>query len=467
MLSAIFNIIHIATNAVLAGKSTVKASLVIAIALVFIVYRKFGSRLAPPRAKGKHIVDAFLILLASTYIFGIALSAYYYTSTGADGSDVLVTMSAESLSTTYYLHDHTTKSAFSPILAPFGKSIKNADVGIAYENAIPYWVQLALLADFIALVALAVASFLLFAGHEKRGWLQALLLLVLLASVKNAFDGGLLNYETAPALAVLWVLLKTDRPHARDGLLLVAKKWRSWAPPAIALVLGPIAMLACSAVGYADSLKTENQVEYGFFIAFIYFGWYMLASKTTTVRMGLAILCIGFWGVSQTLVMGLAQERHLATNIGGKMAYIGTYGDFGGGELVDRFNGLSVRKLQAEPKETIGSLTEAIGDNDNYSPITVEWLTCSGHSDPVLTTIVTNSKQAMSTPKTKHSIMNIVALREVPSPVADWRRYIITFSRDACAPRPLNVMHELIVEAGGLDTVTMQPIMQSTSIQGD
>ena len=454
--------LHFVTDWFALGRSSVKIFLVTLSLVVLFVANIFARKQKTffwdkwfEKISFKNI---FFGVSGAIFIFGMAVTFYYYRLLNISFRYLPMAIGERNISMTHFFHTHVLKFSFGLVstILPEGLRLfleNKTDFGFAFFGILPPWVGVV---GFVACIAVGVLGiFLIFdfaREHKKSISLQILFAIVLISSLKNMFDGGLLNSETIPALTILWVLC--------FGYSL-KKSWKTITP--IALQFVPIiAVIVAYPLGAINLIDIPQYIERFYGLELIFFGWVFFTEKGALKKyIAAALIVIGLYFIAPAFLLSATDISYAETQISGQQVYFVTFSDTAPGTLVEKINDLSFYKFEATSSMTIADLAAEVGDNTSYGPVKIDTADCaapniySAQDFPVL------SKEKLTRVYFAHKLANIASLNLLGEENG-WYRYIAKIVTNPCAPDLLGVTGALLEEAGGKNIVILDSIKGSS-----
>jgi hypothetical protein len=426
------------------GRSTVKlaAFLLILISLIFWKYVLKEKRFIRLIRCETSIFKSFYATSVFGFVWGIFGTILLYSRFDLPLTKTIVVLSRNSLSTTHLFHTHVMKVVTGAIINILNINISNADTGVSFINFLPtYYIVIASILLIVVFVLSIFSIYLLWNKYSNKFWMQLLLTIIVFSITKNVLDGGLLSYETIPALVIFWIII--------FGI--------EWKKAYIPLIFTAI-MLVSSFLGYFFHLNSLEEImkyfRMGGVLFVSYLGLYSLSAGLISYRLSILLCVIGIIGVVYpNYHRTYGNFEYLMMNAQDKISYLGTYKDsINEATKIDSIGNLNLFRLQKKSEGNVLNILHESGDNVLYYPVSIEWLTCSPASDNINKSLDILSLEAISTTTNKHYSVDISYIQKKPS-AGKFNSYNITFSIQPCTPRPINFIQESLKEAGLVDAV--------------
>lgn len=447
-------IIHYFINLFAGGRSTIKifGYTAFTLTLCVMVWPPVLSKLSKIKIKTKWL----LISLATTFLYGLVLLQIFSSRLGVKASEYIVTIHNGELSTTTLMHNHLMKGFTGLISSQLGEAVQeNIDTGLAYVGLLPDW--LFWLGGLLVLIStvLILLKFTELYQHEKKwqGLFIILYSIIAFGLIKNTIDGGLFNRETPILIsALLFLLWRKTEASSRFMIWVVL-------PAALYFILGPLLNVAGIVEIY--NLPASLFAAASLTVILITLFYWLKQQKTDRLGVLLAILSLIliYAGLAESLNNYLGQKQ----NISSDGAYVAAYQDINepGWIKLESINNLRTYNFVPSEPTTSQDLIEKYKLLDNLGPIRLPWAACMPTAAGVAEFTL-----ASPTPLTVNSIhsefVNFVKIEPLPNSTPSLHYYQATVMVSHCAPRPLNIIQELL-EQQGLDTFYLFGLRESVN----
>ncbi len=372
-----------------------------------------------------------LYFLIITFVFNFFHFAYFAHSHNLPLNTYLIAGSGEEITSSRLVHNHMGKIVIAPLVALFSDLVENADPGLGIYHFVSVYIALfygVLVCICFVLVVLLFTSRVV---EEKKPILYTVLYAILsFTLIKSLIDGGLFT-ETAFFALISFVFL--------------IKKERNWYWFWLMVIGAFLVQFIFYFFGFYTDLNEFNTHSFKsfVFITLIVSLLYYYLQKSLN-RLSVLLFILSLIAVISVVLVGILNTfMYRAVSFGNGQAIVGLYSLPKKIKGTNEFNVGNLKFYRIESTGKVGDVLDSENLLDNFNPVSVEWKTCFPKSQQQKISFVVDSKDQLL----RDSFFDKMFVFKITKTTIPFR-YEAVAVIEPCVPRSLNVVDELLKQAG-------------------
>ena len=415
----LFSLLHSFINIFADGYSDIKTFLFFLYLLILgLLYILFKNK---PLKKLNWLYFGATII--TTYLYGLALLVFYSISNKIPLTKPFITGGSGDISYSSLWHTQILKGS----IGIFFPNIINVDDGGAYLGHLPNWI---FWISAILLILLLLQTIIYFTGsfrnYLKNKNLRQVIFLILgyallsFSLIKTSIDGGI--FHPAFGVGVIFILLFILRERKK------LPKYYYYIIIAVDIILILIN-------NYLNGLIFGSgfiYIQIATLLALYNLIFYCSVKKINIITTLLLIaLFLTSWWLYSYRDLGIYKYSNFSLPVGQDIYFYDNKTE-------------EVKTLQAEPNQTIGTLSKQLNQNINYLPIAIDGITCKeSFSNTLVTfTVITPNPIARNSFDESSKYIKISSTDSIKS-MKNWKTDIRIYKK-SCVPEMFSVVNGLL-----------------------
>jgi hypothetical protein len=389
--------------------------------------------------------------ISATFGYGLVLLLVFLGHWGLKVRDYVLTFNNNELSSTMLLHNHLMKGVNALFMGWFGAARQeNADAGLAFIGLLPsawYWVGMIL---FVVSAVFVILKFIEIYELQTK-WRSLYILVYSMISfsmLKNMLDGGIMNTEAPIAISAFILILLLGRNQKSEKK--ISYFWSL--TPLVSFLIAIFILKQNHLISIAYFYTTVYAGALFITIAATFIYWQFVSKRFSWIGLGMIVVMLvlvysPLSGAAGTYI----NSRRVIGSDGGFVALYqqphygnGTERDW---KNLEKIKDIDIYEVHPEQPTKINELLLSNRLLANLLPINLPGITCNtsnGHSKIDFTLV---TQKELPDGQTQHRFANLSEVELISSKKGLYK-YRASVLLDACAPRPLNLVQEVIRERG-------------------
>lgn len=392
-----------------------------------------------------------IVSIGATFAYSLSLLFIFFHQWGFKLREFVVVFNNNEVSSTMLLHNHLMKGVNASLLGLFGKAHQeNVDTGLAFIGLLPSPLYLIGAVLFLISTVLFLLKFIeLYEAQIK--WRNLFIIIYAIISfslLKNMLDGGILNRETPVALAALILVLLISTKKIKENW------WWSLVPilgyAVLVYTLGQVGLIPLEHL-YSTIYLTS---AFALMIGTMIFWQYGSDSRAKVGVLLIALSLVVLYRPLYNSVKTYFNSRRIISNEG---VLVGLYNPPQKGDhnsqvwkLLENVNDLAIYHVVPKQPTRINEILRENKLVGNLLPISLVGVSCEIGDDPTVINFILTSTKPLPSGDGDYKFGRIIKVDELARQNS-LHRYKVIIQLPSCAPRPLNIIQEILKQRG-LDT---------------